>query len=535
MSFETEAAKLSRHPFWIVKLELDASISPGGSEYHCSGRPPLGYMFHPSINDNGIDTSPTRMGIGAGFGRLGRVTINFQDFTWGENGTYWAKLFAENPYRLDRKLKLYTGFYDGKNFDWNNFREQLYFIKKVTGPNSTGRVTIQADDPLTLINPEQSSTPTAPNAKLFADITATQTGTINITDNTDFEATGGIVDLDGEFARYTATSGADSLVVSERGVYGSKSDEHSEGDQVSPCYDFDKQNAVDVIRNLIDKFTPIPIATYVDSTDWDFQRDEYLFGAIATGVIKAGQSIKTEIESLCKNFYISVFFDTEEQKAKLVPIGPLVTAARRITIDKNIFSYRENKTEDQTKIVTQTRIYYGRRNHYSGETDKNNYKEWLIVDNGTTAAQVGKDLVREVYAQYIPEGGASSANNLAAKINKQFVLGLIKYECTLDAIDSDIKVGDIIEVFSPVITGTDGLPVPTSFICIERDHYDGSLYHYKFVRTGFALGSKYRLIAPNTMSGVTYTTATDEQKAKYLFICGNNGEFSNADAGHCIL
>lgn len=534
MTYTTEAAKLSRQPFFIVKLELDTTISPGGAEYHCSGRSPLGQLFHSTIPVRGYDPTPTRMAVGAGLGFRGQVRVSFDDFAFGDNGTYWGKLLANNPYYLDRKLRVYTGFYDGVTFDWGNFKEKLYFIKKIQGPDSKGRVTVTATDPLTQLDGDQSKLPTTPNAKLAAALNSTATGTLNITDNTDFSASGGVADIGGEYVKYSGISGADSIITTERNAYGTESKSHSSGDQVSPCYDFDGDNVVDVIRNLITLYSPIDHASYIPDTDWNYQRDNFLVGANAIGVYKAGTDIKKEIEKLCEQFRLSVWWDDEAQEIKLLAIGPLVTAAKRININEHILDTGEDVIRDPSKAVSETIVYYGRKNHSKDIDDKNNYSDWLLVPNPNAQAGIGSK-IREIYAYNIPTGGTTSANNLADRINSQLAEGLITYQFQVDIKDADIAVGQVVEAVTDKLQGTDGIPVPTSVIIIERDQIKGTVYQYKAIKTGFALGSKYRKIAPSSLSGVTYTTATDEQKATYMFIASNaTNQFSNNDDGHWI-
>lgn len=534
MAFDTEKAKLSRQSFLIAKLELDTTISAGGSEYHCNGRAPLGQLFHSDIVDGGFDPTPTRMNPGSGLGFRGSVKIKFKDFNYGSAGTYWGRLLANNPFYLDRKLKIYTGFYDGVTFDWANFKEKLYFIKKIQGPDSRGYVTITAHDPLTLLDGDQSLIPTTPDAKLGAAITSSQTGTIDITDNTGFSATGGTADFDGEFVTYSGVSGVDSIVVTARGAFGSEAKSHSLNDPVSNCYGYNTSNVVDVIRDLIESYSPIDDAAYLPDTDWDTQRDEFLPNADAIGVYTAGTPIKEEIEKLCEYYRLSVWWDDEDQQIKLVHIGPLASTTKRININEHILDVGEDVKRDPTKAVTETIVYYGRRDHSKDDDDPNNYSEWYVTPNATAETGHGKAKVKEIFAKNIPASGNSSASTLADRVNAQYEYGDIAYQFRLDIKDADLKVGDIVEAYTNKIQGTDGQPVPTSFIVVERDLIKGTVYQYRALRTGFALGSNYRRIAPDSLAAVTYSTATDEQKATYLFISDVLGKFSNNDDGHWI-
>lgn len=534
MTFDAEKVKLTRKPFFIVKLELDTTITAGGNEYHCSGRSPLGQLFHSSIPDGGYDPTPTKMAIAAGLGFRGSIKVTFEDFNFGTNGTYWGKLLANNPYYLDRVIKVYTGFYDGETFDWANFKEKLYFIKKLQGPDSNGKVTITAHDPLTLLDSKEAIIPQAPNAKLAAALNSTATGTLDIEDNTNFSATGGVCRINDEYMAYSGISGADSIVTTTRAQYGTDAASHDADDSVIPCYSFNTSNVVDLIRDLIEDYSPIDHASYIPDTDWNTQRDSFLTGANCIGVYDGGTPIKKEIQSLCEQFRVSIWWDDEAQEIKLVHVGPLTSVTKRVNVDSEILGQGETVKRDPNKVITETIVYYNRRNHAIDEDDKKNYANWYIASNTEAETGSGKAVTKEVYAKNMPGSGSSSANDLVTKTNAQFEFGLIEYDFRLDIRDADLMLGQIVEAYTDKIQGTDGLPVPTSFMVIERDQIKPTVYQYKAVRTGFALGSKYRRIAPASMDGDAYTTATTEEQAKYLFIADIDEQFSNDDPGHWI-
>lgn len=536
MTHASEKAKLARQPMTIVKLELDTTISTGGAEYHCTGRSPLGVLMYSSIPENGYNPTPTRLDVGSGLGYRGYVNVTMLDFPFGTAGTYFGRLLANNPYYLDRKLKVYTGFYDGVTFDWANFKEHLYFIKKIDGPDAKGKVTIQAADPLTLLDEDQALIPETPNAKLAASLTSSATGTINIGSNTGFSASGGIAKIDSEYIAYSGVSGGTSIVVTARGQFGSTSEAHDADAPVGACYSYTAQNVVNVIRTLIETFSPLDDASYIPDTDWDYQRDTYLIGDSVTGVIDPGTPIKDEIESLCEQCWIACWWDDEAQQVKLKAVGPTIAAAATLNKDEHILAVGENVQRNPTKAVTEVWVYFGRINHAEGESDPSNYSDLYVTPDADATTGHGKAKIKKIFAKNIPASGTSTVNKLSTRILAQNKQGEVLYTFQLDVKDSDLITGDEVMVKTDRIQGVDGIPTENSFLVIERDMIKPTVLQYKAVKTGFLSGNNYRLIAPNTMSAVTYATATTGQRANYGFIADTTTvEFSNGDTAHAIL
>lgn len=535
MAHADEIAKLARQPFTIIKLELDNTISDGGAEYHCHGRSPLGQLFYSSIPENGFDPTPTRMAVGSGLGFRGTVRVTFDDFAFGGAGTYFGRLLAANPYYLDRLIKVYDGFYDGVTFDWANFKERLYFIKKIDGPDSKGKVTIQAADLLTLLDEDQAQTPTTPNAKLASTLAIGATGTINIGDNTDFSASGGIAQINDEFVAYSGVSGGTSIVITARAQYGTEAEEHDADDAVSPCYSYSAQNVVDVIYDLIDQFSPIDVSTYINLTGWEAERDNYLVGDSVTGIVPAGTPIKDKIEKLCQQAMASVWWDDEDQEIKIKAVGPSITPSANLNKDQHILDKGEQPKRDPSKAITEVWVYYGRKNHAKDEEKPSNYSALYVTPDADATAGHGKRKIHTIFAEDIPASGTSTVNKISARLLSQFAQGENTYKFQLDVKDSGVKTGQLVDITTDTIQGVDGLPTTNSFLVLERDRIGPTVYQYTAQSTGFTTGAPYRLIAPNSLAS-DYTAASAAQRAKYAFVADTvSEEFSNGDPAHLIL
>ena len=540
MPFETEAAKLSRRPFTFVRLDFDNPLSAQGFEYHCTDLPPHGQQMFPSIeNRSGIDPAPTRMDIASGLGYRGNVRITFKDFIYGERGTYWGKLLAANPYYLDRPITIYEGFYDRGPFNISDFKQKLYFIKKISGPDSNGVVVLTAASILTMLDNDQAKTPNKSAGSLVSSITASSTGITDIGDNTGFDPAGGICVVNSEYIRYSGTSGVDSIVIdsgADRGVFGTTADDHSAGDSVFHCFSFENENVVDVIRRLIDEQSPIDASTYINDTDWNAVRDDYLPGQIMTGVVTPTEDTKDVIDKLCEQGYVSVWWSEEDQEIKLEAIGPVISPTTTLNKISHILGEGEKPERDPTKAISAVLVFYGIRNPEEDHEDPKNYQYSYFKPDAEAVAGNGTK-IKTIYADYIPGSGLSSATRIAARTLSQYAQGLFTYTFQVDAKDSLLKVGQRANIDTDKIQDSEGFNELSSFIIIERDRQrEPSRYQYKAIKTGFLIEAGYRKIAPDSMSAVTYATATDEQRAEYAFIADDTtNEMSNGDPPTLIL
>ena len=538
MTYATESASFARRPFSFVRLDFDNPLSAQGFEYHCTDRPPHGQQMFPTIdNRSGIDSVPTRIDYGSGLGYRGNIKITLSDFPYGAKGTYWGKLLASNPYYLDRKLTLYEGFYDGGSFSLADFKQKLYFIKSISGPDNKGNVVITAASILTLLDNDKAKVPDKTDGVLASALSAGVTGTINIGDNTGFSSTGGVAVIKSEYVRYSGVSGADSIVITSRGQFGTTDANQSAGDSVFDCFFFEDANVVDVVRRLIDEQSPIDAATYINDTEWNAERDDYLPNQLVTGVVVPQEDTKDIIEKLCTQGYIAIWWSEEEQRIKLRAIGPTVASVVSLNKNTHILNVGEKPNRDPKKAISAVLIFYGIRDPEEDHEDPKNYEYSYLKTDAEALAGLGTK-IKTVYADYIPSSGSSSVSRLASRLLSQYKKGELSYIFQLDAKDVDtISPGERALISTDLIQDATGENEGTDFFVIERDRQrDPSRYQYKAIATGFLAVAGYRKIAPDSMSAVTYATATTDQKADYGFIADSTTvEMSNGDPPTLIL
>ncbi len=532
MSFDVERAKLSRRPMVIARIELDNAIGEPFTEYHCDGQTPLGQAFMQTITK--VDTSAVQMAIASGLGYRVTAKLKMQDFSHGANGTFFGKLIGANDYYLDRKLTIYTGFYDGVTFDWANFEASLFFIKKISGPDSSGVFTVEGKDPLTMLDGDQASVPYPTDGALTGVFAVGTLGVLDITDNTGFRVAGGVCRIGGELVRYSALVGGGAISVSERGAFGSEDVEHESGENVKDSYYFEDAKSVDVIRSLIETYTPIDDQAYIPDTEWNTERDDNLSGELVTGVITDSTPVKNIIESICAQTYTSMWWNPEEQKIKLKAIGPSSTPVMTLTDDGSILQGAQKPVRDSAQLITQVRVYFEAIDYSASSTDKSNLRQTYIDLSPTaeSAAGVGKAIIKRIYANYLPDSGLASASKMASRYLLQYKKGLTSFKFKLDVKDSQLNVGDSVTLDSALFQDSDGVNVLTDFIVTEKDRDSGTIYSYKIIATGFLVGARYARVGPD--GGADYALASTFERENYGYICGNDGLMSDGSAGYLI-
>lgn len=529
MSYSTEAAKINRQPLTVVELLFDTKISSAGVERFADGNVPLGQTFEPCIDD--IQYSPTKI-TDSGLGYRCTVSVILQDFPHPSGvGTYFGRLIGSNPFYLDRQLHVYRGFQHA-SFSLSNMKKGVYFIKKIDGPDERGRVKITAADILTKLDGEQALWPPQTNGNLSASITNSATGTITIGDTTNFAA-GGYATIDSEIVKVTAIPSTTQITIADRGSYGTAAVAHDVSAPARRISAQDGTNVVDFIYALFVYGTKIDTTTYINLSDWNYQRDNYLQLETTYGTINEPTAVKDIIADLCKQFSLAIWWDDESQKIMLKALGRTLLPAAAINHLDHILNVGHAVTRDQSKALTQVRVHFDKIDH-SGSDSQENYRATYIYKDAALEGASGYNtpLIEEIFANWIPASGTATASKIATRLVSKRKKGLWECKFRLDVRDATLVAGDEVEITTDAIQGSDGYPVPTSFMVVERNRKESHV-EYTATSTGINVGERYFVIAPD--GAPDYASATTEQKQQYGYICGNDELMPNGDAPYLIV
>jgi len=520
MTYQTDRDALTRQSLNIVELDLDTKITDGGKEYLSDGTQPHGQMFWPCVNS--IKWVPTRASATGGLGYFGEVVVTCTDFNWpGGNGTYFGRLLANNDYYLNRAIKIHVGFFKrGDTFSFSNFEERRYFIKKITGPDSKGKVQIFGTDVLSQL--KESQAPKATYGNLAGSLTDSATGSTDIGDNTNFSASGGYAIINDEIVAYSGVTGGDSITISSRGQGGTTAAAHSAGDAVRDVYQ-NNGNVVDIIRDLIENYTEIDHATYLPDADWNTERDDPLASETFDCWVKEPKSVDKIIHDLGAQAYTGIWWDDAAQEIKLKAIRTNVIPASEWTDAANILDTKVTFKRDQRTIVTQVWVYYNKINQAKGN-DAENFTDLYVYIDSAAETGLGQPNIKKVFGEYI--AALASASKIASRIVKQNSKP-IELSLHVDAKDSDVEVSDVIDLSTDLYQDTNGDPLPIKLRVIEKALDKQNRYKYKMIYSGITPGNRYGYIAPNSVAD--YDSATQDERNKYAFIADGSDKVGAAD------
>lgn len=532
MTYESIALQTSRYPINIVHLDLANPANPDG-DYFCDYLAPFG-GYHPCIEK--IDTSPAKLAV-MGVGTFANVTITFKNFAYGENGTFFGKLLANNPYFLDRPLHLYEGFHDPSYgfFSFANCKKRTFFIRSIKGPDEKGRVIINAVSVLINLSSDEAIAPPPTAGVLPSELPAGYTGYVGVGDATNFETFGYVLIDNKEICFYYRIPLVNvSINITERGVLGTTALTHAGGSSVVFIRAWSNAHPFDVIYNLILRYTKIDVFTQIDIDQWNAEKDTYLPLATVSAAILKPTKVIDLIEEICANFFISLYEDDTTQKLQIIKPGRRVTSPVTLSTERNLIWDGLKLDRDLSKAITKTFLYWGKRSLIADD-DPSNYSGVQITANATAELEYGFSKSKDYYLNWVGDNSESQAVELGINITGVFKFGETIVSFKLDIRDAQyITIGTHVRLTNYLDEDIDGNAETKTYLIIEKSKINDITYSYKALDVGFGNG-RYAVIAPDELAGLQYADATEEQRNTYIFIANDSGLMSDGSEGYTIL
>jgi hypothetical protein len=536
-----------------------------------------------------VDTAPTILTPGKGLGTRGSVKIKAEDFPWtdvytdpyrtertgaaaspGDVGTFWGKFLARNRYHENRRVTVYTGFLDDGNvYNAANFQTRTYFITNISGPGSSGSVTIEAKDPLKFADNDKTQFPLAYRFSLTADATAVQT-TLTVLDGLGELTTAGpiltasqpYICVDTEVMKVTGISPAPPAVSTGTPVtytltvvrgpgataipsyYNAGTNvgaTHKTGATIVAAYEWSSVSATAIIRQLL-------LATGISSTyiealaiwDADFASAgiaSYLF----TNLLIRPEGVKNLLDELC-NHNILLWWD---ERAQLIKCRALVfrSALNAIAFNEtsNLAEGTQNIVENAKERVSQAWVAWNVINPTYNLKLTTSYE---VIDISAdlsleTAAKYDQRKVSILYSRWL-ETNAALAPQIASRQLQRFQDSYHVFTFEVDPKDSQYWTGDNVRIDSSLyqdefgnnrrvnylITQADEMVtaegIRYKFTCVEQTTYSGLTANWTPV-PGVVIPAG--LPVEGVTMPVDYDTAPVDIKESYVFWGYASGQF----------
>lgn len=449
-----------------------------------------------------------------------------------EQGTFFGKLKARNPYYQDAEVRVKSGYWaDG--YDASNFQTRTYHLEKFEGPDKNRKIRFVAQDPSRQLDDKRVTCPIITTGALNSTLTSGETTSFTVTGDEDLYPTGGgRVAVEEEVIIYGSGldngDGTYTFSTLTRGQDGTTAAEHDSGEVVQLCARFDSQTARQIAYTLYTTYAGIG-AGLIDTTQWDTIADTWLQTTYSRTIVEP-----TGVSELLGETYLQMgyftWWDEEAGKFYLEAIRPPdYSAISTYTQTANTFKGSVERTEDPERRVTQVHVYHQPRTPFA--QDKKDFAARIRGIDAGAESDYGDSRILEVFAKWLDTAGQAAV--LHGRLLNRFRdnLGIIKF--MLDAKDSTLKTGDQCYIEHEAIQDEDGAAGTTLIQVVQRDEVKtGSVYAYQAYISNYF--GRYGLVAPYGTGN--YSAETQENKRKYGFVSSaGGGDYSDGGTAHKII
>lgn len=572
MSYDNLRLKVGRRPVTVVELELDfcantygtapctASVGMTGLQKcfntfsTCQDTPnfsktskvyrftsessflPIGEQIYPCIKS--VDIAPVQIDP-KGFSVSASVTVQLKDFPHHDRGvdpytadrsydpetrgTFFGKLRGRNPYTENRIMRVMEGYIDDDRTIQS--RTRTYFIDRIEGPDANGNVKIIGKDALRFADAEKAKAPAVSKGSLSANVTAVATSLVLTPAGIGSEyPTSGTIIVDDEVMTYTGRS-SDTLTGLTRGAEGTAADTHDLGTKVQSCLRYTNQTIPYILNDLLVNYAGLD-AAYIPLADWTTESDTWMGSLTSTVLLTEPTGVKDLLQEIQESTGSYLWWDDIDAEIKFkVLVPPLPAELPPILNEDEHFLAGSITVKDLPKErISQVFMYFAPKGA-AIELKAENFRSVSIqVDvTGEGANAYGTANARTILNRWV--------NSLALndEIGKRL---LDRYKDTprqvtfrIDAKDATLKTGNLVDISSRLIQGTDGLPLLIRCLVTEsREVVMGSQYEYTAIQAANTAGSA-ALIAPDGTPD--WMDASDEQRRTYMYISDDLGYMSD--------
>lgn len=508
-------------------------------------------------------TTPTKLNVGgalrnsSAFGTRATLTAVFDDIPYDDQfaddyiisrtynpinqGTFWGKYLARNPYYQNSKVRLYEG-YHGQTLDQMNVRE--YLIDSIN-LSANGNVTLKAHDPLRLTDNERAEFPPASQLQLNTAINNSQTTGIEVFGSeSDLSDIVGItldkwITVNDEIIKYDGFNDLGNstyeLLNVSRGAFNTAP---SPADANDKCQRIGRYLNAEIPFVILDLIRRSPIGDVYSNAEtdlwfdqWDEEYSNYQAGFLFTGTVTTPTPIGKVLANLAAqgNFYL--WWDEREKAVKYKVNRPERGAVALLDDRNNIMEDTVNIIEKPQDRKSRAVIYYNfdENKLLDGQEKTENYKNVHIrVDaDSESESQYGESRTQTFLANFVTQ------DQWAQVLGEVFVS---KYRdnprfatLKLDAKDGQYWTGDVVDITTRSEQNFDGsekisrwqIVSATEAVSSEIMEYVLQSFQF-FGRFGYWTDDDYP----------TYTDATQEQKDNGFFWSDNDGKMSDGTDGY---
>jgi hypothetical protein len=472
-----------------------------------------------------------------GVGPTGSATIGLTDFTVDDavmdkystqrsyrgqsksRSTFWSKLLSRHPYYHTRPLIIYQGALEADGtVNLTNMVKSTYFIEKITGPDTSGNVSITAKDVMMLLEDTRSQLPVDGDAVLMTTISSTDdiwTGgpsSIEIQSDSALLLTPGMVDygLSGGFCVGFKVDdevvygympyypvGQDPITgrfrytwhtIVQRGGFGTTAASHTAGAKATMVWCF----ALGIITNPFDpsfgypslalgqladqavltvlRASAIP-SSYIDDAQISDELLTWVGQKRFWYAYKKSTSARKILQDLCEQIGCMLYYDSRTGKIKVRCFRPAQDSEVTVIAESTRFVDAVKVERSEEDRVSQVWYYFQATKLEAGTTPDNYSKTTIIADVASgdiNGSKYKSDKIRKIYGTLSPPGESDvPIDDLAQRIVSCLRETPIKLTGNFDIREYSVWVGNSIQITVPEIVDLYGRPKTMTFLITE--------------------------------------------------------------------
>jgi len=321
-------------------------------------------------------------------------------------GTFWSRWMVRNRYRHNVLIVIYEG-YEGEALSAMSSR--TYFLEKISGIDSNGRVTLTGKDVLAQTEKREAQVPAASKGKLWVDIDDTQTNmtvTNALMATFDYTVTG-TVRIGDELISYT---GATDNVAGDtinftgltRGANDTTAEAHSFDDGVQQCLIYTDEAIDTVINDLLNVGAGIDSA-WLDTAAWATEVGSYLSLYKLFAVISEPTSVYDLVSEIQQQVLFYIWWDERDALVKLKAVRGFETPPATLTDTSNILAGSFKLVDLPRERVSQVWTYYNLRSQIDSVASPDSYNNQYVVADleSETDELYGASSLKTIFSRWL--------------------------------------------------------------------------------------------------------------------------------------
>jgi hypothetical protein len=272
--------------------------------------------------------------------------------------------------------------------------------------------------------------------------------------------------------------------------------------------------------------------------EWDDEFDLWLSSINLDGIISEPEGLAAVLKKVGEQTGVFLWWSEIDSEIKLKANMPPPANATIPDLTDADALLEESVTvkELPARRISQAWGFYNKIDA-TGDDKASNYGASRINVSATmeNANAYGSDnkKVKQIFGSFIRNANVSFA--VTGRLVSRF--GRTPKEITfdVDSKDQDYQIGDLLNVVSRSEQTVTGADATYQLQVIEASEIEsGSRWRYKGLTSNFL--NRYVFIAPASMAGTPYTSATDEEQRKWGFLAdGATGLMTNDDKPYLII